>query len=91
MKTSFRLFLGLALFYFILAATYFFAGGEVVGITALALSGGLAGLVVGFHMCFQRIMLSLKLQTEPVSLVSSVRTLGGLCQLQLSSALLGWD
>jgi hypothetical protein len=51
MKTSFRLFLGLALFYFILAATYFFAGGEVVGITALALSGGLAGLV-GFYMWY---------------------------------------
>lgn len=51
MKASFRLFLGLALFYFLLAASYYFVGGEAVGITALTLSGGLAGLV-GFYMWY---------------------------------------
>lgn len=51
MKATFRLFLGLAVFYFIVAAIYFFAGGEAVGITAMTLSGGLAGLV-GFYMWY---------------------------------------
>lgn len=51
MKASFRLFLGLAAFYFVVAAIYFFAGGEAVGITAMTLSGGLAGLV-GFYMWY---------------------------------------
>ena len=51
MKVSFQLFLGLALFYFLLAASYYFAGGEAVGITAITLSGGLAGLV-GFYMWY---------------------------------------
>lgn len=51
MKASFRLFLGLAFFYFLMAAIYFFVGGEAVGITAITLSGGLAGLV-GFYMWY---------------------------------------
>ncbi len=51
MKASFRLFLGLAVFYFIIAAVYYFVGGEAVGITAITLSGGLAGLV-GFYMWY---------------------------------------
>ena len=45
MKASWRLFLGLAVFYFILAIVYWQVGGEAVGNTALTLSGGLAGLV----------------------------------------------
>lgn len=51
MKASFRLFLGLSFFYFFVAATYWFVGGEAVGITAITLSGGLAGLV-GFYMWY---------------------------------------
>ncbi len=51
MKASFRLFLGLSFFYFLIAAIYFFVGGEAVGITAITLSGGLAGLV-GFYMWY---------------------------------------
>ena len=51
MKVSYRLFLGLTAFYFLLAAVYFFVGGEPVGITALTLSGGLAGLV-GFYVWY---------------------------------------
>lgn len=51
MKASFRLFLGLAVFYFIIAAVYYYVGGEAVGITAITLSGGLAGLV-GFYMWY---------------------------------------
>lgn len=51
MKASFRLFLGLAVFYFFIAAVYYYVGGEAVGITAITLSGGLAGLV-GFYMWY---------------------------------------
>jgi hypothetical protein len=51
MKASFRLFFGLMLFYFMTAVIYYFAGGEAVGITAITLSGGLAGLV-GFYMWY---------------------------------------
>ena len=45
MKASWQLFLGLAIFYFVLAIIYWQVGGEAVGNTALTLSGGLAGLV----------------------------------------------
>ena len=45
MKASWQLFLGLAVFYFLLAIIYWQVGGEAVGNTALTLSGGLAGLV----------------------------------------------
>jgi len=45
MKTNFRLFYGLAIFYFLITIIYWLVGGEVVGITAMGLSGGLAGLV----------------------------------------------
>jgi hypothetical protein len=38
-------------FYFMVATIYFFAGGEAVGITAITLSGTLAGLV-GFYMWY---------------------------------------
>jgi len=51
MKASFRLFFGLMVFYFMMAAIYFFVGGEAVGITAITLSGGLAGLV-GFYVWY---------------------------------------
>lgn len=51
MKVSYRLFLGLALLYFVLAVVYYYVGGEAVGITALTLSGGLAGLV-GFYVWY---------------------------------------
>lgn len=45
MKTNFRLFYGLALFYVLLTIIYWLVGGEAVGITAMGLSGGLAALV----------------------------------------------
>ena len=38
-------------FYFMMAAIYFFVGGEAVGITAITLSGALAGLV-GFYLWY---------------------------------------
>jgi len=50
MKTSWILFLGLALFYVIMAVIYWQVGGEPVGITAIALSAGLS-LIVGFYLC----------------------------------------
>ena len=51
MKASWKLFVGLSIFYAILAVIYWQVGGEAVGITAITLSAGLAGLVV-FYMWF---------------------------------------
>ncbi|MEK6647829.1 MAG: cytochrome c oxidase subunit 4 [Actinomycetota bacterium] len=51
MKTSWRLFFGLAVFYSVLTAIYWQVGGEAVGITAMGLSAGLAGLI-GFYLWF---------------------------------------
>ena len=51
MKTSWILFVGLAIFYAILTVVYWQLGGEAVGITAIALSAGLA-LIVGFYFWF---------------------------------------
>ena len=51
MKTGWMLFTGLALFYAIVTAIYWFVGGEAVGITAIGLSGGLAALI-GFYLWF---------------------------------------
>jgi hypothetical protein len=51
MKTSWLLFVGLSIFYAIMTVIYWQLGGEPVGITAIALSGGLA-LIVGFYLWF---------------------------------------
>ncbi len=51
MKTSWILFVGLSVFYVILAVIYWQVGGEPVGITAISLSAGLA-LIVGFYLWF---------------------------------------
>ena len=51
MKTGWLLFGGLAVFYAIMAVIYWLVGGEAVGITAIALSGGLAALI-GFYLWF---------------------------------------
>jgi hypothetical protein len=51
MKTSWVLFVGLSIFYVILALIYWQLGGEAVGITAISLSAGLA-LIVGFYLWF---------------------------------------
>jgi len=51
MKTSWILFVGLAIFYAIITVVYWQLGGEAVGITAIALSAGLA-LIVGFYLWF---------------------------------------
>jgi len=51
MKESFRLFFGLSVFYFLVAIIYWQLGGEILGITALTLSGGLAGLI-GFYLWY---------------------------------------
>ena len=49
MKTGWVLFVGLAVFYVIVAVIYWQVGGEPVGITAIALSAGLA-IIVGFYL-----------------------------------------
>lgn len=51
MKTSWLLFIGLSIFYAIMTVIYWQLGGEPVGITAIALSGGLS-LIVGFYLWF---------------------------------------
>ena len=51
MKTGWILFAGLAIFYAMMTVIYWLVGGEAVGITAIGLSGGLAGLV-GFYLWF---------------------------------------
>ena len=51
MKASWRLFVGLAVFYAIMAIIYYAVGGEAVGITAISLSSGLAALI-GFYVWF---------------------------------------
>ncbi|MCX6447477.1 MAG: cytochrome c oxidase subunit 4 [Actinobacteria bacterium] len=51
MKTGWVLFVGLAIFYVIVAVIYWQVGGEPVGITAIGLSAGLA-IIVGFYLWF---------------------------------------
>jgi hypothetical protein len=51
MKTGYWLFNGLAAFYAVVTVIYWLIGGEAVGITAIGLSGGLAGLI-GFYLWF---------------------------------------
>ena len=51
MKASWRLFAGLAVFYAMMAGIYYCVGGEALGITAISLSAGLAGLI-GFYVWF---------------------------------------
>ena len=51
MKASWRLFAGLAVFYAMMAVIYYAVGGEALGITAISLSAGLAGLI-GFYVWF---------------------------------------
>ncbi len=51
MKTSWMLFVGLAIFYAILAVIYWQVGGEAAGITAISLSAGLS-IIVGFYLWF---------------------------------------
>ena len=51
MKAGYRLFAGLAAFYFLMTVIYWQVGGEAVGITAILLSGGLAALI-GFYIWF---------------------------------------
>jgi hypothetical protein len=51
MKASYRLFVGLSLFYAVMGVIYYSVGGEAVGITCISLSSGLAG-IVGFYVWF---------------------------------------
>lgn len=51
MKTNWKLFGGLSVFYFALAVVYFGVGGEAVGITGMVLAACLAGMI-GFYLWF---------------------------------------
>ena len=51
MKAMWKLFLGLAVFYAIVAVIYWEVGGEAIGITGITLSSGLAS-IIGFYVWF---------------------------------------
>jgi hypothetical protein len=51
MKTNWRLFVGLSVFYVIVAIVYWKLKGDPLGITGILLSSGLAGMV-GFYIWF---------------------------------------
>ena len=51
MKANWKLFTFLSVFYVIMTVIYWQLGGEPVGVTAIALSGGLA-LIIGFYLWF---------------------------------------
>jgi protein-S-isoprenylcysteine O-methyltransferase Ste14 len=51
MKANWKLFVGLAVFYAIMAVVYYEVGGESVGITGMILAACLAGMV-GFYVWF---------------------------------------
>ena len=51
MKVNWQLFTGLAVFYVIMTAVYWYVGGEPVGIGGMLLAAGLAGMV-GFYVWF---------------------------------------
>ena len=51
MNANWKLFSGLAVFYFIMAFVYYYVGGESVGITGMILAACLAGMV-GFYLWF---------------------------------------
>jgi hypothetical protein len=51
MNANWKLFSGLAVFYFIMAFVYYYIGGEAVGITGMILAACLAGMV-GFYLWF---------------------------------------
>jgi hypothetical protein len=51
MKSGYRLFIGLAFFYAVVAVFYWKLGGEPLGVTAIALSAGFAG-IIGFYLWF---------------------------------------
>ena len=51
MKANWKLFVGLSVFYVIMAVVYYVVGGEAVGITGMILAACLAGMV-GFYIWF---------------------------------------
>jgi len=77
MKVSWRLFIGLSLFYFLLTVVYWYVGGEAVGIAGLLLSGCLAGMV-GFYVWFtqKRIGVTLPEDNEIGEIADSAGELG---------------
>ena len=51
MKANYRLFVGLAIFYAIIAFVYYYVGGEALGISCLILSSLLAAMI-GYYLWF---------------------------------------
>lgn len=66
MKVSWRLFVGLSVFYFLLTIVYWYVGGEEVGIAGLLLSGCLAGMV-GFYVWFTQKRIGVTLPEDNVT------------------------
>lgn len=64
MKAEGLLFAGGAAFYGVVASVYWFMTGEVVGATALALTGGLAFLI-GFYVLFTSRRVGIRPEDDP--------------------------
>lgn len=77
MKVSWRLFVGLSIFYFLLTVVYWYVGGEEVGIAGMLLAGCLAGMI-GFYVWFtqKRIGVTLPEDNEIAEIADSAGELG---------------
>lgn len=77
MKASWKLFSGLSVFYLLMAIVYWYFKGEAVGVTGMALSACLAGMV-GFYIWFtqKRIGVSLPEDNEIGEIADSAGELG---------------
>jgi hypothetical protein len=68
-KVSWKLFFGLAVFYFIVATIYFSLGGEPVGFIGIMLSGGLA-ILISYYLWFTDKRIKLQPQDNPEGEIS---------------------
>jgi uncharacterized membrane protein len=66
MKTNWRLFVGLSVFYTIVAIVYWKLKGDPLGITGILLSAGLAGMV-GFYIWFTQKRIGTTLPEDNIS------------------------
>jgi hypothetical protein len=66
MKENWRLFVGLSVFYVIMAVVYYKVGGEAVGITGMILAACLAGMV-GFYVWFTQKRIGFDIPSDDVN------------------------
>jgi hypothetical protein len=66
MKANWKLFVGLAVFYAIMAVVYYGVGGETVGITGMILAACLAGMV-GFYIWFTQKRIGFDIPSDDIN------------------------